>query len=271
MTVKPSPEHRFSAGASVSELEVYKIDNQLYYRRGDSPNELDIKIFEFLRSKNIEQGFYIECGAANGIFQSNTFLLEQAGWTGILIEADPALVNSCRKHRENNIIHNAALVSSEYDKTTIEGVFSKYFSKDISELLKKAQELPVEERDSFYADIYEHTYSSCLSGYLSEAKDLKIDVHTIKKEVPAATLFSILHTYNIKPWTIDFFSLDVEGMELDALEGLNLNYYRPRYILTEVTTLLGDAHNKIRSFMVENNYREVVSFDGGHDIMYEAQ
>ena len=45
-----------------------------------------MKVF-FLPQKN---GFYIECGALDGVARSNSLSLErQLGWEGILIEADP--------------------------------------------------------------------------------------------------------------------------------------------------------------------------------------
>ena len=64
--------------------------------------------------------------------------------------------------------------------------------------------------------------------------------------------------YNVKPWAIDFFSLDVEGMELDVLDGLGLKHYRPKYILTEVTNLSKTAPDEIHSFMANNNYQSTV-------------
>jgi FkbM family methyltransferase len=51
-------------------------------------------------------------------------------------------------------------------------------------------------------------------------------------KVPAITLSSILdECSNFKQ--IDFLSLDVEGYELDVLRGLNLDKYKPTYILVE--------------------------------------
>ena len=38
-------------------------------------------------------GFFVECGANNGVFQSNTLFLEvKRNWTGLLVEANPRLI-----------------------------------------------------------------------------------------------------------------------------------------------------------------------------------
>ncbi|MCJ8281793.1 MAG: FkbM family methyltransferase [Rivularia sp. ALOHA_DT_140] len=53
--------------------------------------------------------------------------------------------------------------------------------------------------------------------------------YTVK--VRARTLTSILDEANVKK--IDFFSLDVEGFELNALKGLDFNKYQPEFMLIE--------------------------------------
>jgi len=235
-----------------------------YIRRGDSPNDLDLKVFDFFKQKDMNSGCYIECGANNGFSQSNTLLLEQLGWTGILIEADPRLSEESKKYRPDNIIYNAALVGPSYTEKTIEGMFAKYYGYTARELQEKAKNMTADERKAFFGSIYE----ACLTGKIASAEDISETEDFIKIEVPAETLFSVLQTYGKKPWGIDFFSLDVEGLEYEVLSGLNLEYYRPKYILTEVSGRT--AKNKIDLLMHNSKYKEVANFDN-HDIMYEAQ
>jgi hypothetical protein len=52
-------------------------------------------------------------------------------------------------------------------------------------------------------------------------------------KVPAITLEAILDTY-AKTTPIDFLSLDTEGYELNILKGMNLDKYRPTYLLIEI-------------------------------------
>jgi FkbM family methyltransferase len=65
--------------------------------------------------------------------------------------------------------------------------------------------------------------------------------------VQTATLNSILEAHDIK--TIDFFSLDVEGYEIEVLKGLDLKKYCPKVLLIEwhldiedVEKLLDETH-----------------------------
>jgi FkbM family methyltransferase len=53
-----------------------------------------------------QQGFFVDCGAADGLTISNTALLEQQfGWTGICIEADAAYYQALCRNRRATCIH----------------------------------------------------------------------------------------------------------------------------------------------------------------------
>jgi len=52
------------------------------------------------------EGFFVDCGAADGLTISNTALLEQQfGWTGICIEADTAYYQALCRNRRATCIH----------------------------------------------------------------------------------------------------------------------------------------------------------------------
>jgi len=67
--------------------------------------------------------------------------------------------------------------------------------------------------------------------------------------VPAITLERILDNHSVSH--IDLLSLDVEGYELSILKGLNLNKYRPLFILIEV---YNNEYDNIVNFLKDNNY-----------------
>ena len=54
------------------------------YRDFNGYNKLDVKMLDYINYKN---GYFIECGANDGVNQSNTWYYEKKlNWRGILIE-----------------------------------------------------------------------------------------------------------------------------------------------------------------------------------------
>lgn len=86
---------------------------------------------------------------------------------------------------------------------------------------------------------------------------------TYEVSVPARTLTSVLEEAGISE-PIEFFSLDVEGYELEVLKGLDISKYRPKYILVEVPNL-----KEINDYMEQNQYRLVERITG-HDYLYSS-
>ena len=61
---------------------------------------------------NFKNGYFIEVGAHDGVFQSNTLNLEkELGWTGLLIEPSLNAFLDCVKNRPNSKCLNIALTS----------------------------------------------------------------------------------------------------------------------------------------------------------------
>lgn len=159
-------------------------------------------------------GIYIECGANDGIFQSNTYKLELNGWRGLLIEPSPNVFNMCKINRSpENIFVCAALVSNKFEGDVVVGDFNGNPMASIN------------------------------------GKRLK-NKYSSNVQVKARTLNSILEQYNFVN-KIDFFSLDVEGYELEVLNGINFKKYFFKYILIEVNKCEED---ELFPFMINQNY-----------------
>jgi len=172
-------------------------------------NELDKKLKKHL---NFNGGFFIECGANDGLRQSNTYWFERfQGWHGLLIEADPKNAAKCRINRPRDITINTALVADDKIKTV------KIHTADLMAYVDGGITGKKETEHRAAAQEVQH-----LTG-----------IGAI--DVPARTLSSVLDELNIQK--IDFFSLDVEGYELDVLRGLNLERHAPTYLLVETTRL----------------------------------
>jgi FkbM family methyltransferase len=150
---------------------------------------------------DMKDGFFIETGSCDGIFQSNTFYLEtELNWTGLLIEPNPDYVKECIVNRPKSKVYECALVSFDFE------------------------------------DDHTVLYSIASKGAMGTVEDRGMWVNEtetpiIHQKIPVRTLTSILD--EVQPKEIDFFSLDVEGYEMNVLKGLDFEKYKPKIIVIE--------------------------------------
>ncbi|MFM7191254.1 MAG: FkbM family methyltransferase [Microcystaceae cyanobacterium] len=167
--------------------------------------DMDNKLQKYL---NYSGGFFIEVGANNGFDQSNTYYLEKMKqWRGLLIEAIPKLYEQCVKERPQSQVVNYALVAPDYPEKCVK-------MRHVG-LMSMVSEVNPEREDRAIQD----------------GQILEWGLNCYQIDVPARTLTSILEEYGVTD--IDFFSLDVEGFELQVLKGLDLTRYCPKYLLVE--------------------------------------
>ena len=164
------------------------------FRKFNSINNLDKKLLKYL---NFKDGFYIECGANDGVNQSNTWYFEKSlNWRGILIEPNKQIFEELKKNRSSkNIFKNVALVSEDFKNKNEEIYLTK------NNLMSK------------------------LTNVFTP----------LNQKVVIETLNNILKEINVNK--INLFSLDVEGYEEEVLRGLNLNSFDIDYILIETNNL----------------------------------
>jgi FkbM family methyltransferase len=154
-------------------------------------------------------GTFVELGAFDGINQNNTYWLEQnRGWRGILIEPIPEVFRRCVANRPLATVVNCACVAPDYGERDIEMVYSGLMS-----IVRGA-------RLSDEAD----------EAWVARGEQLQ-QLQRYSVRVPVRTLTSVLAEYSRRP--IDLLSLDVEGYELQVVQGLDLDRFRPRNILIE--------------------------------------
>jgi FkbM family methyltransferase len=183
------------------------------FKKFNAYNDLDKKMLKFINYRN---GFYIDCGANDGVNQSTTWYFEKyLNWNGILIEPLPKIYKELKLNRsQNNFFFNNALVSSSFKKRLIK---------------------MIDFEDSIMAKVNNSKFSNNLSKKTINVK--------------ATTLNNILNKIpNRKKF--DFFSLDVEGAELDVLRGINFSKFSFDYILIETSNF-----KIIKKFLVKNNYK----------------
>lgn len=176
-------------------------------------------------------GVYVEAGANDGISWSNTLMLEDLGWSGLLIEPSTTAYAKLIENRPGNYIENVALVDYT-SPSQIRGTFAT------GSLMGTA-----------HADLKNRDIGPFTSRGITRLfkRTLGLKSPTKQITVPATTLDSLLHRHRIRK--VDLLILDVEGSELQALNGLC--EVRPRVMVVETRRI--DAFN-INDLLLNRGY-----------------
>ena len=90
---------------------------KLYLKKFYSLNNIDRKMLKYI---NFENGYYIECGANDGIRQSNTLHFEKfKGWRGVLIEPSYKFDELVKNRSKLNFFSNNCCVSLENENQMV--------------------------------------------------------------------------------------------------------------------------------------------------------
>lgn len=187
---------------------------------------LDRIISRVLYKSLYSKGYFIEVGAFHAFKDSVVYSLYKRGWKGISV--DPSLV--CEKS------------------------FARHRPRD------KFYRCLVSSRDTKGVDFYINNNS-------------KVDSHTgntmypddpnryRKTVIPSRSLNSILEENQIS--SIDVLCIDVEGAELDVLQGFNIKKFSPSIIVVEIVcSSLNDLFvqpNPVHQLIIDNGYQLVAS------------
>jgi len=201
----------------------------MYYGQFELDKVLNEEIF-----KDAIGGFFMECGAYDGIEESTCYSFERnLVWTGINIEPVPKIFEKLCKNRPSSINLNVALSNTE----------------------KKA---------IFKQPIHPHRGIYWGNGSLIHTKDHLKHLHELGvKEYETYTVQCVSYAYLYFTGKIhrvvDLFILDVEGHELEVLDGvfrLSPSLY-PRVCCIE-HTLCG--YNPLVKKMTEYGYEMVFQY-----------
>lgn len=177
---------------------------------------------------NKRNGIYIELGAVDGLFQSNTkFFEDELGWTGILIEPHENMFEQLKLNRPNNYLFND-LVSCETEELEY-----KYMDNVVA-VAGVSQTLSTMHNDTWY-------------GEFAKKNKCKVNVKLIKPK----TLTEIIKNTDIQ--SIDLFSLDVEGHEYEILKSWDFSV-PISVILIEMLGVDIERENLCKEFLTKNGY-----------------
>jgi FkbM family methyltransferase len=171
---------------------------KLYSQHGD-----DVIVFQIFKQLGMDKPSYLDVGANDPLYLSNTAIFTKLGSRGINIEANPALINNFYEQRPNDINLNIGV-------GTKKGILPFYMFDESS---------------------------GCNTFSLKEAKhfeesfpELKI-IKTI--ELPVTTLTDIINEHWNGKYP-DFIDIDIEGLDYEVLKSCDFSGETPYVILVEI-------------------------------------
>lgn len=187
----------------------------------------DILLYNLFEGKT--DGFFIEVGAYDGYTYAVSYAFESMGWTGLLVEPIPERYEACKARRTGARVAHAALSKKGSTGTAT-------FSHIVSP--KKHYEA-----------------SSYLPDSVTGKRYMRPPTEgTISLTVPLTTMSDLLAVDPPKDG-VDFVVLDVEGGELNLLDGFDLAKYRPKAILIEDQAMGRDT--TVLNYLVGHGYEHV--------------
>jgi len=152
--------------------------------------------------ENKSTGYYVDIGCHHPFRFSNTYLFYRRGWNGLCVDALPGTVESFRKWRPRDLAIESGIAGHP-------GHLRYYRFNDPA--LNTFDETLARERDG-----------------LREYRIID------EVAVPVVTIKSLLDEHLPDGRAMDFWSIDVEGLDLGVLQGNDWTRYRPRIILVEM-------------------------------------
>jgi FkbM family methyltransferase len=171
---------------------------------------------EYLSGESL--GEFIDIGANKPIVNSNSLFLEKKGWKGLAIDPIQHFEPLWLEHRKTPFICGAV------GDSVVEQAF-------IEILPDKG---------------WEHT----LSGFKTHVRDEDLKIYRYKEYSVSARP---LDHYLTEPRPVDLIMIDVEGAEIQVLEGINFSVFSPRFLLVENDSTLGGCQS-IREYLKGLDY-----------------
>ncbi|MFP4370089.1 MAG: FkbM family methyltransferase, partial [Candidatus Kapaibacterium sp.] len=196
------------------------IDEPKYYSQFGE----DYLIHKFFGNK--KDGFFLDIGAFDGVFLSNTYMLEQLGWKGICVEPNPVIFEFLEEQRPDSINVQKACVGDNDTKSIT-------LNADPTGLFTSVQKV---DKDHDMEQIY---------------SKLGMDYKTDELTVEAGTINGIIESAGHEG-KIDFISIDTEGNEAGILKSFDFEKYRPELLIIEANN--ADAEQEIKNIMLGKGY-----------------
>ncbi len=184
--------------------------------------QLQQDLWVLKQTANKRGGVFVEFGATDGVWLSNTYLLETAyGWHGVCAEPNPELFERLKRNRRCQVSH-----------ACIAGVTG-------------------EEIDFVLADIYGAITRYAGSDRHASTRQACLDAGKVIR-LKTISLNDFLEECRLEPG-IDYISVDTEGSEVEILKTFPFEKWRVKLWTIEHNYM--PQREAIRSLMVRNGYR----------------
>jgi FkbM family methyltransferase len=208
-----------AAGAVVAANQPLVRARSSYSQEGE-----DIILSDFLQKiRKVDKGTYLDIGAADPVDANNTYLLYLGGHSGVLVEPNPVYAKRLRQVRPRDIVLNAG-IGGERATTA-----PYYLIRDKPQL---------------------NTFSAERAAALEKAFGAQIVERVI--QVPLLPLNDVLAQHLRK--APDVVSIDVEGLELVILGGLDFGRYRPGAFCVETLRGKAGTNPEVGAFLAARGY-----------------
>ncbi len=187
----------------------------------------DLMINNYFDHKNFHKGNYLDIGCYHPVGISNTHLLHQKGWTGIVIDIDDYKLDLFKRRRGSSVECIKAAISHEASSEKVpiykfNQPFSPYdtLSKDIAKM--RSQEINL--------------------SYTTEQID-QIDINSV-----------------LEKKRFDIINIDVEGLDEVIVNSINFENYQPEMIVYESFDPFSSSKTKE---ILNNNGYKLLFISGG--------
>jgi len=198
--------------------------NYFEYSNSYSQDGEDMILKALFEQKKGYKGFFVDVGAHHPIRYSNTNYFYKRGWKGINIEPTPSAISAFNTFRRRDINLNIGIG-------------------------------PEKGKLKFYC--FNEPALNSFSEEVSKKIDRESEKYKITKEldIDVLTLAEVFDRHLPTNKTIDFLSIDVEGLDYQVLLSNNWEKYKPTVILVEENINVDDLKNSpIYNFLKEKGY-----------------
>lgn len=181
-----------------------------------SQHDEEVIIRDFFQDRR--EGFFLDVGCAGPKKDSNTYYLEsELGWSGIGVDALPEYADSWRRRRPKSRFFN-------YIATDRAGLVQTFYRSELPGISS------IKPRTKF-------------SGQEVKYTEIKI---------PTITLTKLLDDNHVSK--VDLLSMDIEGAELLALAGFDIDRFRPELVCIEAYHA---GRDKVLAYFAAHGYEAI--------------